>query len=471
MLALPSFTAPAGLGPSAALLVATWGLLTLEALLIAEVNLAVGEELRSSQFASGTRPGPAGEEQMVTLRQMAEHTLGPAAGKGLIACYLALSGCFLVAYTCKSTEVLDFFTGGALPPAAAAPAFVGALGGLMYLGGNSTLDKVNQVLTSLILGLFLVILGSGLLQVDWAASAYPPSNWTAAGKAIPIAFLALLYHDLVPVICAYLRHDRAAVRTVLLVGGLVPLAMFLSWEAVALNLLPAYSTASTAPIAAADGQGSATAMVDLLEAFVRHSPPLVGSAVEAFSGLAVVTCFLGTTLGVSETLKTELPLLLARLQPTLAGAPATMDSAAVACEPERQQQHQQRQQQGQGQGQQPSVGPGVLLSLTLGPPLLLTLARPDLFLGALDVAGAYGLTLLYGLLPPVMAWRLRQQQQDPAGRRMDQPGPLVPGGTVVLVAALGVVGAITIGRVSTDLGLPVDAVLSQAQHVMGHAAN
>ena len=50
-----------------------------------------------------------------------------------------------MAYICKSTEVLDFFTGGNLPPAAAAPAFVGALGGLMYLGGNTTLDKVNQV--------------------------------------------------------------------------------------------------------------------------------------------------------------------------------------------------------------------------------------------------------------------------------------------------------------------------------------
>jgi hypothetical protein len=31
-------------------------------------------------------------------------------------------------------------------------------------------------------------------------------------QAVPIAFLALLYHDLVPVICAYLGHDRAAVR-------------------------------------------------------------------------------------------------------------------------------------------------------------------------------------------------------------------------------------------------------------------
>jgi hypothetical protein len=243
MLALPSFTAPAGLAPSTALLVATWGLLTMEALLIAEVNLAVGEVLRLKNEANvgdGAAGGSSGgleEGRIVTLRQMVEHTLGATIGKGkvffcwalmprlastyamtptclpagcrkpcpmhkrklgngcahaqllacslchtvmrgimlkgagsekrkrpyymrltpalalpcarrqragLIAFYLALSACFLVAYTCKSTEVLDFFTGGALAPTLAAPAFVGAMAALMVLG-NATVDKVNQV--------------------------------------------------------------------------------------------------------------------------------------------------------------------------------------------------------------------------------------------------------------------------------------------------------------------------------------
>lgn len=62
-----------------------------------------------------------------------------------MAFYLALSACFIVAYTCKATEVLDFFSAGALPPAVAAPAFVGAMAALMWLGGNATVDKVNQV--------------------------------------------------------------------------------------------------------------------------------------------------------------------------------------------------------------------------------------------------------------------------------------------------------------------------------------
>lgn len=65
MLALPAVTAPAGLVPTAASLCGCWVLLTLEALLIAEVNIAVHEER-----------GEADASSIITLRQMAESTLG-----------------------------------------------------------------------------------------------------------------------------------------------------------------------------------------------------------------------------------------------------------------------------------------------------------------------------------------------------------------------------------------------------------
>lgn len=94
MLALPSVTAPAGYGPTATLLVGLWGLLTAEALLLAEVNLSVGaailppwHPLNSGDAASGAGSTEGGSEggaapgRIVTLRQMAEHTLGEP-GKG-----------------------------------------------------------------------------------------------------------------------------------------------------------------------------------------------------------------------------------------------------------------------------------------------------------------------------------------------------------------------------------------------------
>lgn len=104
---------------------------------------------------------------------------------------------------------------------------------------------------------------------------------------------------------------------------------------------------------------------------------------------------------------------------------------------------------------------------------------------ALQVAGAYGLTFLYGLLPPLMAWQLRQRQQRaartagaaargmggqglPAHGGCSAEGPLVPGGAPVLAAILVVVGAITVGRIASDLGLPLDQVAAHlAQAAVG----
>lgn len=70
MLALPAVTAPAGFLPSAAGLTTTWAVLLLEALLMAEVNLSL---LDGATLKGGG---------IITLRQMAERTLGKSAGKG-----------------------------------------------------------------------------------------------------------------------------------------------------------------------------------------------------------------------------------------------------------------------------------------------------------------------------------------------------------------------------------------------------
>ena len=90
MLALPAVTAPAGLLPTACGLCGTWGLLTLNALLLAEVNLAVMADRQAAKAAaaaaacgagSDAAPQQEGGDGIITLRQMAVATLGPS-GKG-----------------------------------------------------------------------------------------------------------------------------------------------------------------------------------------------------------------------------------------------------------------------------------------------------------------------------------------------------------------------------------------------------
>lgn len=131
-------------------------------------------------------------------------------------------------------------------------------------------------------GLFLVIVCGGASIADWTGLEH--LDWTVAPQTLPIILLALVYHDLTPgtlanedfnllwqfkilrlqnhlqsyshvlgeftvnivlsishamtVVCAQLGGDIGRIRMSILLGSFVPLAMFLSWDAVALCLNP-----------------------------------------------------------------------------------------------------------------------------------------------------------------------------------------------------------------------------------------
>lgn len=73
----------------------------------------------------------------------------------------------------------------------------------------------------MLLALFAFILTAGASQSALPAAlaagpaglaALRPCDWGALEPAVPIMFLALVYHDLVPVIVSYLGGDRRAIR-------------------------------------------------------------------------------------------------------------------------------------------------------------------------------------------------------------------------------------------------------------------
>ena len=83
----------------------------------------------------------------------------------------------------------------------------------------------------MLLGLFLVILAAGASEAGGGPGGLPaallhgPADWAALEPAVPIMFLALVYHDLVPVIVSYLGGDRKTIRWVLpggVLGGASP---------------------------------------------------------------------------------------------------------------------------------------------------------------------------------------------------------------------------------------------------------
>ena len=196
------------------------------------------------------------------------------------------------------------------------------------------------------------------------------------------------------------------------------------------------------------------------QVFVRRSGPLAGTAVEAFSLMAVMTSFVGCTLSLSETLRSEAPPLLRELsRRVLRWAGTSADVSADSCDggddydgvdelaclmgsssctsSSSSSSSAVAEAAALLEGGSPSAGGGgafggadqhrgLALALTLLPPLALAATNPDGFLDILQFASSYGMVALYGLLPPAMAWSLWARQQQQQQQQQQQRGQLAP---------------------------------------------
>ena len=397
ILALPDITRTAGFVPSTCGLVGIWTFLVGQAFLLAEVNIRLMEQENESEERK--------KDTILTLRVMAERTLGPA-GKGVTWIYLGLSYCLLVAYLSKFADIFGFLSDGALSSSTVATSCVVLTVALFGIGGPSAPDKLNQGLTSALMVLFLSMLGLGMSNTDLTGLLNEPvsmENWQALGPAIPIIFLSLVYHDLIPLICSYLDGDRGRTRLALVVGSVVPLFMFISWEAVALSI-------------SGDSTEASGNLVSML--MQTSGNPFIGYLVQGFSFVAVGTSFLGTTMGVSETIRAELSSFSRRITNKILSSQEFEEITTAEGD---------------------AVDRGVALTLTLVPPLLFNSGDPSVFLTVLSFAGGYGMTFLYGVLPPLMAASLRKKKTN-SNRYV-----FLPGGNAALGALLlGACGLILI---------------------------
>jgi tyrosine-specific transport protein len=75
-----------------------------------------------------------------------------------------------------------------------------------------------------------------------------------------------------------------------------------------------------------------------------------------------------------------------------------------------------------------------LYSLAIFPPMTLGTLNPSIFFTALDYTGTFSISVLGGIIPVLMSWKQRQEQDNSDGINQ----PLVPGGKVTLIVMLGV---------------------------------
>lgn len=381
ILALPAVTLPSGVVPSTVTLIAVWLYALASGLLIAEVNVNAMHSLG--------RPG-------VGLLATIEGILGKLGARVAGAAYLFLHYALLVAYMSQGGEILvsAFETVGSIPHVL--PSWVGTVaftilfGGILYFGHDRLIEKLNNAFVAIVIISFAGLIVLGITKVN--PTQFLSQDWRAIGPAISVMFVALFYHNIIPVVTTQLEGDVNKIRRAIAIGSIIPLVMFVAWNAVILGSVGSDIV---------QGTPKSGSVFDPLQVLRNGQAGVwLGVLVSVFSEFAIVTSFIGFVYGLLDFLKDALDV-----------APDDTSKRLP------------------------------LYSLVLLPSTSLSVLNPTIFFAALDYAGTFSISVLGGIIPAVMAWKQRYHQQQDSNLVTN---PLIPGGKVTLIVMIGVAFAVMV---------------------------
>ncbi len=364
ILALPAMTHPAGFLPSTVMLVIVWVYALVAALLLAEVNVFCMRQY--------------GQPNMGLLG-MVEATLGKSTANVAGGAYLFLHYALLVAYMAQGGEILSgaiaHISGVVVPGWVGPTVFALVFGGLLYWGSEKLVAKFNSTFVGIVILTFMALLVLSSTHVDPGQLVH--QNWPAISPAVSVMLVALFYHNIVPVVTTQLEGDLGKIRESIVVGSVIPLLMFLIWNAVILGSMGSLASLTTG-----------SDMFDPL-AILRNNTDLPGLSivVSVFSEFAIATSFIGFTYGLLDFFKDAFQI-----------REITSDNRLP------------------------------FYSIVFLPALGLSTLNPNIFFTALDYAGAFSISVLGGILPAIMAWTLRYSSP-----LKTSPKTLVSGGRGLLI--------------------------------------
>lgn len=268
-------------------LAGSWVLMTLEALLIAEVNMHIRR--------TASAVGDDGKAGFISIPEMANRTLGPLGGNAAKAAYVFLATTLLVAYTSKAGDVIESLTHNSVPSSIGSAIFVSVIASFVVGNATERTEAVTRGATAVMLMLFTTICAAGAPGLDIrAVSAFADASHLPA--VVPVLVLSLVYHDLIPVLCDYLGGDPRKVRKALVLGGGIPPMLFALFCAVTLSMVQQMGI---------DLHTVGTETLDPLRVAMQ-SNPMVSTVVPMFCLSAVLTSCVGCTLSFSKFVEQEL---------------------------------------------------------------------------------------------------------------------------------------------------------------------
>ena len=389
VLALPTATAAAGFLPSSAAMVVAYIYMTFSGLLIAELTL--------NRMADTGRP-PAG------LLDLYENSLGKSWTAAGSAAYFFLHYAMMVAYIAQGGINLDgLLTMVGLDSLAAVPGasqvtFAAVCGGALYAANPAVIAKLIRGLVLAVAATFMGTMAIGAGSVDLGALVDASNQHPdQVANCFPILFLSLAFQTIVPTIVGQLEGDRTKITKAIVAGTTLPLVTFVSWNAIVLGNVMGMDLSEMDPIA-------------VLQSGTTGSAAL-GPLVSAFSSVALLTSLIGFSYGLVD---------------------AWADVFGISSKSTEYEKYK-----------------APLFGLVFLPPLAISVADPDIFFNALEYGGAFGVSTLFLVLPPLMVWK--QRYGEDAKPLMTKP--MVPFGKLTLGSMWKAAGTLIIEQGADKLGV------------------
>lgn len=296
---------------------------------------------------------------------MAEKILGPIGKQIFWVVYLFLFLTVMIAHASGGGEVFLEITGIDMPKWLATLLYTAVFAPVVYLGASSV-DRLNMVLISGVVLCYFAFLAVSFPYIEAKNLLY--AKWDRAWLALPILFTAFTYQIIIPTIMSYMERNVKKIRCAIFFGSLIPFVIYVIWQVFILGIVPV--DAPHGLIAAAkEGQNA----VGPLKEIVRS--PLVFYIGKYFAFFALTTSFIPLALSFFDFLSDGL------------------------------------------KWEKKGVRRIILCAAVFGVPLIIAIAYPRIFLVALGYAGGISCALLFGLMPPLMAWVGRYIKHYPADTR------------------------------------------------------
>ncbi|EMP4392036.1 amino acid permease [Vibrio fluvialis] len=366
MLALPLASAGIGFSTSLMIMLALWALMAFTALLMVEIH----------QYA----------DKDATLHTLAKQILGNK-GKwiatfAMLFLFYALCAAYIAGGGAQFTNRISEFTGLEVSGPTGTLIFTLIVAAVVTIG-TGTVDRVNRLLFAGKMVAMVMVLTFLAPNVSQSYLLSMPLGQGLIVASIPVIFTSFGFHGSIPAIVNYLDGHTPSLRKAIVVGSAIPLVIYVFWQVVTLGVVSQPDLVDNAGL---------SALIGTLSQTVHQSS--LGHVIGIFADLALLTSFLGVSLGLFEF-----------MGDTIRKKDGNMNRIVASL-------------------------------VTFTPPLMFALFYPQGFIMALGYA-AIALAVLAIFLPLVMVARVRRQANNNDYYQ-------VMGGTPAL-AITGVVGILIVG--------------------------